>query len=321
MVELWVTDRLDGFATEVRDGLSATPKRLGCRWLYDEAGSRLFDEICDLGEYYLTRAEDEILADRAPEIAARLPSEVSLVELGCGSAKKTTRIVDALLEHRERVRYLPIDVSRAALIDACARLTRKRLEVVPLLADYHSGLRQARLLERDRALLLAWLGSSIGNFERADAVQFLGGVREGMRLDDRFLVGIDLRKDARVLEAAYDDREGVTARFNLNVLRRINRELGGHFDLARFRHHARWDEAAGCVSLSLVSSVDQRVAIDALALEIDFGDGEAIHTENTHKYSLHEIDALAAASGFAVEERWLDRERRFSLNLFAPAAS
>ena len=321
MVELWVTDRLDGFATEVRDGLSAFPKRLGCRWLYDEAGSRLFDEICELGEYYLTRAEDEILADRAPELAARLPSEVSLVELGCGSAKKTTRIVDALLERRDSVRYLPIDVSRAALIDACARLTRKKLEVMPLLADYHSGLSQARLLERDRALLLAWLGSSIGNFDRPDAAQFLGGVREGMRLDDRFLVGIDLRKDARVLEAAYDDREGVTARFNLNLLQRINRELGGHFDLARFRHRAHWDEAAGCVSLSLVSSRDQRVAIDALEVEIDFGDGEAIHTENTHKYSLHEIDALAAAGGFAVEKRWLDRERRFSLNLFAPAAS
>jgi dimethylhistidine N-methyltransferase len=320
MVELCVTDRLDGFATEVRDGLLASPKRLACRYLYDEEGSRLFDEICGLGEYYLTRAEDEILRERANEIAARMPGEVALVELGCGSARKTTRLVGALLSPRKSLRYLPIDVSRAALIDACTRVTRPNLEVIPLLADYRSGLRQARTLERDRALLLAWLGSSIGNFERADAANFLGSVREEMRPCERFLVGIDLRKDARVLEAAYDDRRGVTARFNLNVLLRINRELGGHFDVRRFRHRARWSASAGCVSLSLVSKAMQRVPIDALGLEIDFSEGEAIHTENTHKYSPHEIDALAAAAGLSVEERWLDREERFSLNLFAPAA-
>jgi dimethylhistidine N-methyltransferase len=320
MLALEMTERQDGFATEVRDGLSASPKRLGCRWLYDEEGSRLFDEIGGLPEYYLTRAEDQILRARARAIARRLPEAVSLIELGSGSARKTTRLIDALLERRTELRYLPIDVSRAALLEACARLRRRKLEIVPLLGDYHAGLRRARRLERERAALVAWLGSSIGNFERADAAAFLARVREGMGAADRFLVGIDLRKAESVLCAAYDDRRGVTARFNLNVLGRINRELGGHFDLGRFRHRARWDEAAGCVSLHLVSESAQRVAIDALELVVELADGETIHTENTHKYSPAEIDALARAGGFFVEKRWLDRRRRFSLNLLGPQA-
>ena len=308
------------FADHVRDGLTRRPKRLSCIYFYDDQGSRLFEQICELPEYYLTRAEREIIAQRSPEIARRFGRAVSLIELGSGSASKTAWLIDALLAEHGALRYLAVDLSRNMLVESCARLAARRpgLTVCSIAADYHAGLRLAHEKEGDREKLIAWLGSSIGNFHRPDAAAFLAQVRGGMSLRDRLLVGIDLRKDPGVLERAYDDKSGVTARFNLNLLSRINRELGGRFDLARFAHRARFDERAGCVSMFLVTRAAQRVAIDPLQLQVDFDDGEAIHTESSYKYSPEEIDVLAAAAGFAVEERWFDRLRRFSLNLLAP---
>ena len=307
------------FADHVRDGLSRRPKRLSCTWFYDDEGSQLFEQICELPEYYLSRAEREIIARRSPEIARFFGSAVSLIELGSGNAAKTTWLIDALLREHGLLRYLPVDVSRSVLVESSARLAARRpgLEVSPIAADYQSGLRMAHAMEGDREKLIVWLGSSIGNFHRPDAAAFLESVRGKMTHRDRLLVGIDLRKKGDVLERAYDDSRGVTARFNLNLLARINRELGGRFDLGRFRHRARFDERAGCVSMFLVSQGAQRVAIDQL--EVDFDDGEAIHTESSYKYSPSEIDALADAAGFSLERRWCDDLGRFSLNLLAPA--
>jgi uncharacterized SAM-dependent methyltransferase len=166
--------------------------------------------------------------------------------------------------------------------------------------------------------LLLWLGSSIGNLCPAEAVSFLRSLRERTQERDRLLLGIDLCKDGRTLERAYDDSRGVTARFNLNLLARINRELGGQFELERFRHLARWDAGSGCVSMHLVALGTQRVAIERLGLEVDFSDGETIHTESSFKYRCDEVDRLALESGFAVERRWLDRGRRFGVHLLRP---
>lgn len=308
------------FADHVRDGLSRRPKRLSCTYFYDDEGSQLFEQICELPEYYLTRAEREIMARRSPEIARCFGTAISLIELGSGNATKTTWLIDALLTEHGLLRYLPVDVSRTVLVETCARLAGRRpgLEVSPIAADYQAGLRVAHGMEGQRPKLIVWLGSSIGNFHRPDAAAFLESVRGGMTHRDRLLVGIDLRKDGEVLERAYDDSRGLTARFNLNLLARINRELGGRFDLGRFRHRALFDERAGCVSMFLVSRGAQRVAVEPLRLEVDFDDGEAIHTESSYKYSPEEIDVLANTAGFAVEQRWFDRLRQFSLNLLAP---
>jgi dimethylhistidine N-methyltransferase len=306
------------FARDVAEGLSARPKRLPCRWFYDAEGSRLFEEITELPEYDPPRAEREILLERAGEIAALFPSGPSVMELGSGSARKTRILLEALLRRHGRARYLPVDVSESALLGSSRALAadHPQLEVIAVAGDYHDGLRL--LAGQPGPRLVLWLGSNIGNLERAEAAAFLAHLRSLLSPGDRALVGIDLRKARAALEAAYDDSRGVTARFNKNLLARINAELGGRFDLGAFRHRAFYDEAPGRVEMHLVSTRAQRVRIQALAVEVDFAEGEAIHTENSYKYSPAEIDELAAASGLRVERRWTDGERRFASVLFAP---
>jgi L-histidine N-alpha-methyltransferase len=308
------------FAQAVALGLGAEPKSLPCRFLYDAAGSALFEQICELPEYYLTRAEREILECNAFEIAAATGDAGALVELGSGSASKTRLLIEAFLRRRGELRYVPIDISRSALEASTRALAADypRLEIRAIAAEYQDGLRQLRATAGG-ARLIAWLGSNIGNFDRDGAARFLAGVRARMGPRDRLLVGIDLRKDRHTLERAYDDAAGVTARFNLNLLARINRELGGGFELARFAHEARWREREGRVELSLVSRRDQEVEIAGLDLAVKFRLGERIHTEDSFKYSPAEIARLARVSGLEVAERWLDRAARFSVNLLAPA--
>jgi dimethylhistidine N-methyltransferase len=310
------------FAEDVRRGLTAPQKTLPCRHFYDDEGSRLFEEICALPEYYLTRAEREILEDRAPRIAAREPRIETLVELGSGSAVKTRILIDALVSRTPRLRYVPIDVSRSALEESARALLAAHpgLEVRAVAGEYRHGLARLPDLATSPALLL-WLGSNVGNLHRDDARRFLADLRRSLGREDRLLLGVDLRKDASVLEKAYDDAAGVTARFNRNLLLRVNRQLGGDFDPEAFAHRARYDAAAGRVEMHLVSVGRQRVAIEALGLTVGFSDGESIHTENSYKYDLAEIDALAAGSGFEVSERWLDAAARFSLSLLAPRES
>jgi dimethylhistidine N-methyltransferase len=309
-----------GFADAVRAGLSAPPRSIPCRFLYDEAGSRLFEEICRVPEYYLTRVERGILASRAPDIAALFDGPIVLAELGSGNSAKTRLLIEALLHAHGGLRYVPVDVSRSALEESAQALlgSYDGLEVRAIASEYHVGLHHVRR-ENERPRLVVWLGSSIGNLTREEAAHFLGRVRASLAGRDRMLVGIDLRKDRRTLEAAYDDSAGVTARFSLNLLARINRELGGDFDLRAFRHVAVYHEDEGRVEIRLVSQKRQRVRVRDLDLDLDVAAGEGIHTENAFKYSRGEIDALAAAAGLAVARRWLDAASRFALLLLAPA--
>jgi L-histidine Nalpha-methyltransferase len=327
------------FAHEVRAGLTTTPKRLPCRFFYDAAGSELFEEICRLPEYYVTRAEHEILAAYADEIATNVPPETILVELGSGSAAKTRLLIEALLRRQATspnvLRYVPVDISRSTLEDSARRLLAAypRLVVDAVEAEYHDALRYLRSLVGLEAggdagipkhgkggapKLVLWLGSNVGNLTRDEAAAFLRRVRQTMGQRDRLLIGIDRRKDRTVLEPAYDDAQGVTARFNKNLLARINRELCGQFDLAAFAHRTVYHESEGRIVMELVSHRDQLVHIGALEIDVPFGAGESIHTEDSYKYSDEEIHTLAAAAGFAVARQWYDTKRRFSECLFRP---
>ncbi len=307
------------FLAEVERGLSSTPKRLACRFFYDRIGSELFEEICALPEYYLTRAEDEILGDHAAEIVAGMPPESALVELGCGSAHKTRRLIEACLARDGALVYAPIDISRTMLERSARSLVDAypALSVRALAAEYEDGL---RMLKEDRVepKLVVWLGSNVGNFDRASAARFLARLSSWMGDHDRLLIGIDLRKEASVLELAYDDPAGVTARFNLNLLARIDRELGAEFQSAEFRHVALYDARAGRVQMFLESVDDQSVWIESLSRSIPFVAGERIHTEDSYKYSPVEIEGLARAGGMYVERTWFDSRAQFSSSLFAP---
>ena len=307
------------FAGEVGTGLAGDPKRIPCRFLYDEVGSRLFEEICELPEYYVTRTEREILVERADAIAGRFDCPITLVELGSGSSTKTRLLFEAFLRRHGRLRYVPVDISRSVLeASALELLERYRsLEIRAIVSEYSAGLRHVGA-ERERPKLVVWLGSNIGNLGRAEAAEFLGRLRRTLAPADRLLLGIDLRKPAPVLEAAYDDSRGVTARFSLNLLERVNRELGGHFDPARFRHRARYLEVDGRVVIELVSTRAQTVSIDDLGLALDFAEGECIHVEDSYKYSPREIRELAGAADLRLERAWQDAGGRFRLSLLAP---
>jgi dimethylhistidine N-methyltransferase len=305
-------------AEEVARGLRSTPKHLPCRFFYDAAGSVLFEEICELPEYYLTRAEDEILAAHAAEIAASARRDCDLVELGSGSARKTRRLIRALLQLDPTLRYLPIDISRTALVSSAEALVAENpgLSILAVAAEYETAL--AKLAEMSpRRKLVLWLGSNVGNLSRLEAAAFLARLAGRFSKDDRLLIGIDLRKDRRVLESAYDDARGVTARFNRNLLVRVNTELAADFDPDRFRHVAFYDEREGRIEMHLESTVAQTVRIARLGLRVQLEPGERIHTENSYKYSRGEIEDLARDGGMRVERTWLDSRELFSLHLFA----
>jgi dimethylhistidine N-methyltransferase len=316
LVELAVGDPSAEFARDVADGLTAAPKRLACRYFYDREGSRLFEAICKLPEYYLTRAEAAILHDHAQEIADGFPADATVIELGSGTAVKTQLLLKALLRTRRRVRYVPIDICRPVLEESSAGLLQKfpGLEIVAVAAEYHEGLERLAS-ESACPKLILWLGSNIGNFDRTEAAAFLRRIHNTLQPDDRMLVGFDLRKERAVLEAAYDDAAGVTAAFNLNLLARINRELDGDFDLGAFRHRAIYDPGLGRIEMYLVSTRSQRVTIGRLGLQIEFAAGETIHTENSYKYSLREMDVVSKSAGLQAERCWQDAEGRFSLHL------
>jgi L-histidine N-alpha-methyltransferase len=319
LIVMDASEPLLAFGREVRAGLTRLPKSLSCAYFYDAEGSRLFEQICELPEYYLTRCERAILETHAADIVSRLPSPVTLVELGSGNAAKTRILIEALLHRQQTLCYTPIDICRPVLEASSIELLHgyPGLEVISVAAEYDDGLRHLQTAAARRKLI-AWLGSNVGNFSRSDAGRFLHRVRETMGNEDRLLLGVDLRKDRTVLEGAYDDAQGVTAQFNLNLLARINRELGGHFDLGSFCHRAVYKEDAGRIEMYLDSLRQQTVEIDRLGLTVSFAAGEAIHTENSYKYSFAELDDLAAGADLRIEQRWLDRDGRFALSLLAP---
>jgi dimethylhistidine N-methyltransferase len=318
-----IEDARAAFARDTSRGLNASPKQLFPKYFYDELGSLLFDAICLLPEYYLTRAENEILARRADEIIAAAASDgapLSLLELGSGSATKTRRIIEALLKRQDGLLYLPVDISASALEASASALLQSypALRIEAYASDYDTALARLRG-ERDsrsERLLALFLGSNIGNFDRDGARQFLLALRGVLRNGDALLLGADLKKDRATLEAAYDDALGITAAFNLNQLVRLNREFEADFDPRAFRHVALYNEAAGRVEIYIESRRAQTVRLPKLELEISFAAGERVHTENSYKYDPEELDALAAHTGFACARRWTDAAGRFSSNLF-----
>lgn len=309
----------DDFAKDVKQGLSADPKYLSSKYFYDEKGSQLFEQITDLEEYYLTRAEHDILKSKSTEIASLFKDDVSLIELGSGSSLKTRLLIDAFLRRFGNLHYIPVDISQTILEESSLNLLNdfQNLDILAINATYKKGLKIIATKTESPRLVL-FLGSNIGNFTKRKATHFLQGIREVTTASDRLLIGIDLKKSRAVLESAYDDAMGVTAAFNLNVLTRINRELGGKFDLAKFEHLSIYNDELGRIEMHLASKADQTVHIKDLNLDIQFKKGESIHTENSHKYSFDDIDELANSAGFKTEKRWLDSNEQFSLNLFAP---
>jgi dimethylhistidine N-methyltransferase len=317
LVGLPAEDRQADFARDVVAGLSASPKHLPCRYFYDRLGSRLFEAICELPEYYLTPAESVILTTHADDVANLSQGTTDLIELGSGSAAKTRLLIEAFLRRKHGLRYVPLDICQAVLEESSADLLRAypKLEILAIAGEYSEGMKHIASLPASRKLVL-WLGSNIGNLERTEAADFLARVRGTLASADRLLVGFDLRKDRAVLEAAYDDPCGVTAAFNRNLLVRANRELGGNFDVRSFAHRAVYNEDAGRVEMYLVSTRSQRVFLPRLKRQVEFKAEEAIHTENSYKYSPKEIESLASAAGLRTEQAWLDPDGLFRLNLF-----
>jgi dimethylhistidine N-methyltransferase len=309
-------DPLEQFAEDVRNGFGASPKSLPCVYFYDKTGSQLFEKICRQPEYYCTRAEKEILQKHASDIAAHCPGPLRIVELGSGSSIKTRILLKAFMDSHRQTTYVPIDVSHEILTESASDLRRMfpPLSVKPIAARYEDGMEM--LDPAAGAILLVWLGSSIGNYEPKAARKFLARLCQALSPGDSVLLGIDLRKDRSILEAAYNDRSGATAAFNRNLLLRINRELGGTFDPDRFGHQALFNEAEGRIEMYLISLCDQRVRIEALDMVVSFTEGERIHTESSYKYNPDEIASLAEVIRAPLAHQWFDSQRHFSLNLF-----
>jgi L-histidine Nalpha-methyltransferase len=309
--------RVSEFATDVRESLTKPGQReLPSKYLYDEVGSALFEAICVLPEYGLTRADTRLLQKYAAEIVARLPSPVQVAELGSGSGKKTRWILEAL-SRRQKTYYYPIEISPHALAALEKELAQIDLvSVVGYEQPYLEGLRSvAEGRGHDDHLLVLFLGSTIGNFDRDAGEKFLREIRETLRPGDALLLGTDLEKAVELQLLAYDDPAGVTAAFNLNLLARINRELGADFDLNCFQHEARWNNADRRIEMHLRSTCRQSVRIHAANLRIALNEDETIWTESSHKYKAEEIPEMAERAGFRCDAQWIDEEWPFAQNL------
>lgn len=310
---------LSRLAADVREGLTGLPKRLPAEYFYDQVGSALFEAITVLPEYGLTRADGRILWRHSDDIVALAPTPVSVLELGSGSGTKTAHLLRSVAQRQGCAEYYPIDVSRAAL-DQCARELSKCANVHPIHDTFLDGLAAAlSRVPSGGSVLLLFLGSTIGNFDRASAHDLLGQVNALLRTGDMMLIGADLVKPVAQLIAAYDDPAGVTAAFNLNLLARINRELGADFDLRRFRHEARYDTAEKRIEMHLVSEFDQSVRIPFANCTVRFEAGESIWTESSHKYEIGDLETMAAQGGFRVRHSWTDQEWAFAESLWEVA--
>jgi dimethylhistidine N-methyltransferase len=298
-------------ADEVLRGLTAHTRRLPPKLFYDAAGSHLFEQITETPEYYPTRTERGILKKYAGEIIRQAGNNLTLVELGAGSANKTQVLIEALLRRQLRGDFYPVDVSSSALQGALATLNGHfpRLRVAPIVADYTHKIPDLKSLPGRKLVL--FIGSTIGNFEPDEAEAFLKNVRESLETGDALLIGFDLVKDADVLHAAYNDAQGVTAAFNKNMLVRINRELGGSFDLDGFEHVAFWNRKKSRIEMHLESMYEQTVWVQDLERGFHFERGERIHTENSYKFNTGSIARLLRRSGFKLEKQWTDAQGWF----------
>jgi len=308
-------------AADVRDGLSRTPKQLPAKYLYDELGSLLFEAICALPWYRVTRAEIALLATCAPRVAHHVTGEPFIVELGPGNGDKLLRLAEAFGARARKPHLHLIDISSSALAAAEQALARLAgFTVTVAHATYDSGLAQlAGVRPHAAPMLTLLLGSNVGNFDDDEAVAFLRLVREAGRAGDWLLLGADLVKPERDLVLAYDDPLGVTAAFNRNLLVRLNRELGASFDLDQFDHRAVWNDRHSRVEMHLVSRLPQQVAVPGAGIVASFAAGESIWTESSCKYTLDGIASLGTAAGFGLREQWLDTDAGFALSLFQSA--
>ena len=304
----------DAFALDVLVGLSDTPKALPAKYLYDDIGSRLFTEITGLPEYYPTNCEKEILNRHSEEISTLLSAgPFNLVELGAGIGEKTKILLDRFESDNLEYRFVPIDISEGAMKDLIDDLGSEfpKVEIGGLVSDYFNGLKWLNNRSQRRNVVL-FLGSSIGNFTRSDSRVFLRNVWSCLKHGDLLLTGFDLKKDIEMLLWAYNDRQGVTAKFNLNLLERINRELGGQFDVSKFRHYGTYNVFTGSMESYLVSLERQQVFIGMIGRAFEFNEWEPIHTEFSHKFLPESIMRLAEETGFTVERMLYDSEKYFT---------
>ncbi len=305
------------FAADVAAGLSRTPRAVSPRWLYDAVGSVLFDAICRLPWYPITRAETALLDRHAGDIAARLPHVADVIELGPGSGDKLARLMAPMARRSVGLSAHLVDVSAEAL-DAARRTVSvvPRIRVVAHEAEFEDGLRLATASPRRGGRLVLFLGSNIGNFDPAEATRLIDAIAAALAPGDGLLLGADLVKPEPILQLAYDDPLGVTAAFNRNLLVRMNRELGADFDLGRFRHDARWDLSHARMEMHLVASTAHQVCVPGAGLTVDFAAGESIWTESSYKYEAPQVGRMGEAAGLSVDSQWVDPVNRFALTLF-----
>lgn len=305
---------------QIRDGLMSKNRRISSQYFYDSRGSEIFRAITELPEYYLTSSELEILETHAEAIVVALcpgTSGVALLEAGPGDARKASRIAHALSKPGLRLHYGAVDISETAVNAAVSRIAGDfEIETAGLAGDYHDLLPRLARLWPDARKLILFFGSSIGNYASGAAVSLLRTMRRSIEPGDFALIGFDLKKEESILVPAYSDEQGLTREFNLNLLRRFNNELGGSFDLDRFDHRALYNRERGAMQSFLVSRCDQYVQVEQLGLNLSLQAGECIHTEDSHKYSVVDIEDLASASGFRVVEHFMDRAGYFTCSLW-----
>lgn len=309
-------NRADALTADVLEGLKKEPKELSPVWFYDELGSFLFDNICELPEYYITRTELQIMHGHASEMAQHIGPEAALIEFGSGTSLKTRLLLDQL---ENPIAYVPVDISREHLFTAAGAMAKDylNLHIVPVCADFTQNFELPHFIQSAQRRVIYFPGSTLGNFEYTQAHALLVRMRKLAGNNGAMLIGIDLRKDPRMLERAYDDAAGVTAEFNINALRHVNRELGADFDLDAFDHRAVWVENESRIEMHLVSKRDQVVHLGDEKVRISRG--EHLRTEYCHKYTLDSFNELAATAGLAVKRVWLDPNQQFSVQLLEPA--
>jgi len=307
--------QLDDLRDEVLRGLAKKAKELPCKLFYDQRGSALFDQICQLDEYYLTRTETAIMQQNAAEMAALIGERCVLIEYGSGSSSKIRLLLDHL---REPLAYIPIDLAKDQLLRSASAIAAAypRLNVLPICADYTQPVVPPSLAEVTARRVAFFPGSTIGNFHPHEAEGFLRRVRDLVGRQGGLLIGVDLKKDPRVLHAAYNDSAGVTAEFNLNILAHINSRFGSDFRLDQFAHRARYNERLGRIEMDLISLADQVVRIGETM--IPFKAGEPILTEVSYKYDLDQFATLAERAGFGVQRVWTDSAQLFSVQYLVP---
>jgi len=303
------------FAEEIRNTLQHSKKSISPKFFYDESGSKLFDEICLLPEYYPYNAETEILDKIEQKLLPYLSEEFHLVELGSGSSVKTRLLIDVLLKSQKYLQYFPIDISE--ILDQSAKNLCKdypNLSVTGVVDTFENGLDFIENYD-DKPNLITFLGSSFGNFDKSNGITFLKKISSLMKSSDLFLIGLDLKKDQKILHNAYNDAQNTTAKFNLNVLKRINAELGANFDIEKFEHHAIYNEEKGRIEMYLRSLSEQSVSIPKSELSINLLKDELIHTENSHKFSVNQIESILQDTNLEKLEMWFDSRNYFALVL------